>query len=81
MIRTMSSTRLYVAGRVAAALTILFIIAAVVIGALAVTRMHPPRAIEHQPGMHSSAQPADRSAASSAATTLASKSVADFASA
>jgi hypothetical protein len=81
MIRTMSSTRLYIAGRVAACLTILFIIAAVVFGTLAMTRMHPPRAIDQQPGMHSAAQPTTRNATSSASTTLASTSTADFASA
>jgi hypothetical protein len=81
MIRTMSSARLYFAGRVAAALTILFIIAALVLGTLAVTRMHPPRTLDHRPGMHSSAQPEARSAASSASTTLASVSTVAFASA
>jgi hypothetical protein len=48
-IRTMSSARLYTIGRVAAFLTITFVLALVLIGALAVTRMHPPRAIQQGP--------------------------------
>jgi hypothetical protein len=49
MIRTMSTARLYVAGRVTAFLTIVFIVVALVIGALAVSKMHPPRVTGHGP--------------------------------
>jgi hypothetical protein len=46
MIRTMSSTRLYLVGRVTAGLTIMLVIAAVITFAVAVSKVHPPRAIQ-----------------------------------
>jgi hypothetical protein len=47
MIRTMSSARLHLAGRVTGWLTLLCcIIAALVIGALVLGSVHPPRSLE-----------------------------------
>jgi hypothetical protein len=47
MIRTMGTDRLYIAGRVTAWLTVAICIigAALVIGSLAMSKVHPPRAI------------------------------------
>lgn len=47
MMRDWSSASLYVAGRVTALLTIILIIAAVVTSAVALSKMHPPRSIQH----------------------------------
>jgi len=49
MIRSMSSARLYLAGRVSAVLTILCIIIMLLIGAMAISKMHPPRSMDLGP--------------------------------
>lgn len=49
MIRSMSSARLYLAGRVSAVLTILCIIIVLLIGAMAISKMHPPRTMDLGP--------------------------------
>jgi hypothetical protein len=50
MIRTMSSARLNLAGRVTAWFTmILCVVVVVVIGAMVVQEMHPPRVTGHAP--------------------------------
>ena len=49
MIRTMSSTRLYFAGRVTGVLTILCVLIVLLIGAMAISKMHPPRTLDLGP--------------------------------
>jgi hypothetical protein len=45
----MSSARLYFAGRVSAVLTILCVLIVLLIGAMAISKMHPPRTMDLGP--------------------------------